>query len=105
MDIPHALYEVFVSENQPASNSESYPEGIGWIWLEAYMYSLWKNRRETSIFKELYYLARRLPSIRACAYFDSRDPLPSLMLLTTAVARLKRLETRGITGKKRPVSG
>jgi hypothetical protein len=69
------------------------------------MYALWKNRRESSLTRELLHLMRRLARIRAFAYFDIRDPLPSLILLATAVGRLKRLETRGLTGETRPASG
>ncbi|MDA9981890.1 hypothetical protein N9H39_03980 [Gammaproteobacteria bacterium] len=105
MDIPVALYEVFSSKSKPQKPPANYREGLGWIWFEAYMYSLWKNRRDTSILGEIYRLIRRLPRIRACAYFDIRDLRPSLILMFTAISRLKRLETRGITGKERPVSG
>jgi len=105
LDIPMALYVVFSSDVKPARRSQTYREGVGWIWFEAYLYSLWKNRRETSLIGELFRLLRRLPRIRAFAYFDLFDPLPSMILVTTAVGRLKRLETRGLTGETRPASG
>ncbi|MGD2083171.1 MAG: hypothetical protein PVF91_09405, partial [Chromatiales bacterium] len=105
LDIPTALYEVFRADARPERRPGHYREGVGWIWLEAYMYALWKNRRESSLTRELLHLMRRLARIRAFAYFDIRDPLPSLILLATAVGRLKRLETRGLTGETRPASG
>jgi len=105
LDIPQALYDVFSSEASPERRPATYREGVGWIWFEAYMYSLWKNCNETSILTELYYLLRRLPRIRAFAYLDLRDPLPALFLFSTALSRLRRLENRGPTGKERRVSG
>lgn len=105
LDIPLALYDVFSSDAKPERRPETYREGVGWIWFEAYLYSLWKNRRETSLIGELFRLLGRLPRIRAFAYFDLLDPLPSMLLVTTAVGRLKRLETRGLTGETRPASG
>jgi predicted ATP-grasp superfamily ATP-dependent carboligase len=106
LDIPIALYNTFAAPNGFLPYSGSYRDGVGWIWLEAYLYSLWKNRRDRSLLRELLELIKRAPRIRACAYFDLRDPLPSLTLALTAFRRLKTLENRGAGIRSiRPVSG
>jgi predicted ATP-grasp superfamily ATP-dependent carboligase len=103
-DMPLALYKTFSSRADPVEWASSYQDGVGWIWLEAYLYSLWKNRHDRSVRRELMELIKRLPRIKACAYFDIRDPLPSLMLLLTAPKRLRILENRGAIQVTRPVS-
>lgn len=92
LDMPTALYEVFSGRNGAPARPTRYRTGVKWLWLEAYAYSLWKNRREISLVRELMHLARQLPSVRACAYFDWRDPLPAIVLAATARRRLKLLE-------------
>jgi predicted ATP-grasp superfamily ATP-dependent carboligase len=105
LDIPQALYETYTSDRPPMRRQRQYKEGIGWIWFEAYMYSLWKNRKDASLVREMLLFFKRLMGVRAFAYFDLRDPVPSILLFFTAMKRLKRLETRGLTKETRPVSG
>ena len=105
LDIPTALHEVFASNSQPTKRTTYYREGVGWIWFEAYVYSLWKNHKNAALLKELGLFLRRVVGVRAFAYLDLRDPLPAVLLFFTAIQRLKRLETRGLTKETRPVSG
>lgn len=42
--------------------------------------------------RELWCLARLLPSVQAWAYFDWHDPVPAIVLAVTARRRLTRLE-------------
>ena len=75
------------------SYPRDYREGVNWIWFKAYVYSLLKNRRDISLGRELWSLAKRLPKVQAWAYFDWRDPLPSFILVMTARRRLKMLKS------------
>jgi D-aspartate ligase len=93
LDAPTALYEIFAGRTSPPARPTRYRAGVKWLWLEAYAYTLWKNRREISLVRELLHLARLLPSVRAWAYFDWRDPLPTIMLAVTAPRRLNLLES------------
>ena len=92
LDMPTALYEVFSGSSARRAWPTRYRTGVKWLWLEAYVYSLWKNRNEISLPRELIHLARQLPSVRAFAYFDWWDPLPAIVLVATARRRLKLLE-------------
>jgi len=69
LDLPRAVHEVFSGANRPAARPADYAAGVNWIWLEAYAYSLWKNRRDISLTRELWSLLKRLPKVRAWAYF------------------------------------
>ncbi|MCP5371417.1 MAG: hypothetical protein H6907_06740 [Hyphomicrobiales bacterium] len=96
LDMPGAVHAVFTGANRPAAAAAAdYRDGVNWIWLEAYAYSLWKNRRDISLTREVWSLLKRLPKVRAWAYFDWRDPLPSLLLAATVRRRLRLLENRG----------
>lgn len=79
LDMPTVLYRVFSGGQVPRCGS--YPDGVGWIWLTAYLTSLWKNRSHGSIRRELVSLARSLLSIKAVAFLDLRDPGPFLLSL------------------------
>ena len=93
LDLPLALYHVFSGANVERQFPTDYAENVNWLWLEAYAYSLWKNRHDIGLARELWSLVKRLPRVRAWAYFDWRDPLPSLVLALTVRRRLKLLET------------
>lgn len=94
MDVPVASFDVYGGANRARDYPVEYKAGVGWIWLEAYLYSIWKNRRALSVGAELWRLVRRLPRVGAWAYFDWRDPLPSVLLVCTVLRRLKMLENR-----------
>ena len=92
LDIPTALYDVASGRNAQSTYPADYKAGVNWLWIEAYAYSLWKNRRGISLIRELWALALRLPKVRAWAYFDLRDPAPCILLALTAWRRVKLLE-------------
>jgi len=92
LDMPTALYEVFSGCDLQLHRKQQYATGVNWLWLEAYAYSLWKNRNEVGLVRELWNLAKRLPRVRAWAYFRWSDPLPSIVLALTARRRLKLLQ-------------
>ena len=95
LDMPTALYEVYSGGGVKQRYPQDYRTGVNWLWLEAYAYSLWKNRREIGLVRELWCLAKRLPRVRAWAYFSWRDPFPSVLLALTAPRRLKLLQNPG----------
>jgi D-aspartate ligase len=77
MDLPLAAYRAAVGE--PVRAASSYPDGVAWIWLSAYLTTLWENRRERSLRRELFDLLRTLRRVRTMAFFDWRDPWPFLV--------------------------
>ncbi len=87
MDVPTAIYGVAVGR-PPAPASAEYAAGLCWIWLDNFFEALWRNRRRTSVRRELLGLLRRVPQLRAFACLSLRDPLPFvaqvLMRLTFA---------------------
>ncbi|NKB56454.1 MAG: hypothetical protein GKS00_08970 [Alphaproteobacteria bacterium] len=95
LDMPTALYRIYTGVNTELPPQKTYPAGVNWIWLEAYAYSLWKNRRNISLTREVWDLLKRLRKVRSWAYFDWRDPLPSIILALTVRRRLKLLESAG----------
>lgn len=111
LDMPTALYDVYAGRNAPRIRPATYRAGVKWLWLEAYAYSLWKNRRNISLLREVASLIGRLPSVGAWAYFDWRDPMPAVVLALTVRRRLKLLEnpqarTQAASGRmERAVSG
>ena len=106
LDMPKALYETFALPDQTTPRPRSYRDGVGWIWLEAYLHSLWRNRKDRPVRKELLDLLKTFPRLRTFAYFDLRDPLPCVLLFLTAYHRLGILENRAVgEDVDRPVSG
>jgi predicted ATP-grasp superfamily ATP-dependent carboligase len=79
LDLPLAVYNV--SAARPLAAARSYPDGVGWIWLTAYLTTLWENRADRSLRHELFSLLRNLSKVRAVAYLDLRDPWPFLVSL------------------------
>jgi len=90
-DQPLALYEDHLGSNRPVPAAALPKNGAGWIWLEAYLFSAWSNRRGISLLREALRLAGRLPRIRAFAYLTWRDPLPALVLFARTARRVIRL--------------
>ena len=93
--MPTALYQLFSGANVERSHPRDYPEGVSWIWLEAYASSLWKNRRDISLVRDLWDLAIRLRKVRASAYFDWRDLSPSFIQALAVPRRLILARKRG----------
>ena len=93
--MPTALYQLFSGAYVERSHPRDYPEGVSWIYLEAYAASIWKNRRDISLVRELWDLAKRLRKVRAGAYFDWRDPSPSFIQALAVPRRLRLARNHG----------
>lgn len=77
LDLPLALYQEFTSRN--ANVASSYPDGVAWVWVSAYLSSMWENRRNRPILKELFTVLKGFGKIKAVANLDFRDPVPFLV--------------------------
>jgi predicted ATP-grasp superfamily ATP-dependent carboligase len=77
LDMPTGVYSVF--SGRPVPRGDSYPDGVGWIWLTSYVTALLSHRSDRRSRGELFSLMRSLRRIKAVAYFDSRDPWPFLV--------------------------
>ncbi len=88
MDVPNAVYEV-ASGASALPELDEYPAGVCWIWLDSFLGSLWRNRSNASVRKELAGMLRRWQHIHAFAFWDWRDPLPFLtqLLMRLTLAR------------------
>ena len=79
LDLPTGVYSVF--SGRPVPGGDSYPDGVGWIWLTSYMTALFSHRSDRRVRGELFGLMRNLRKIKAVAYLDPRDPWPFLVSL------------------------
>ena len=79
LDLPTGVYSVF--SDRPVPKQDSYPDGVGWIWLTSCMTALFSHRSDRRVRGELFRLMRSLRRIKAVAYFDPRDPWPFLVSL------------------------
>jgi predicted ATP-grasp superfamily ATP-dependent carboligase len=77
MDIPLSVYHAFTSKKVVVSSQ--YKDGVSWVWVSIYFASLWENRRNRPIIKELFSLLTRFWKIKAVANFSLRDPFPFLV--------------------------
>ena len=77
LDLSLALYREFTFEK--ANVASSYPDGVAWVWVSAYLSSLFANRRNRPILKELFSLLKRFRKIKAVANLDPLDPMPFLV--------------------------
>ena len=76
-DLPLALYQEFTGRK--AIFHPAYPDGVAWVWVSAYLSSLWGNRRNRPILKELVSLMKGIRNVKTVANFDRRDPFPFLV--------------------------
>ncbi|MBI4572562.1 MAG: hypothetical protein HY713_04650 [candidate division NC10 bacterium] len=92
LDIPTAVYRLFTGQAVRVPNS--YPDGVAWLWPTAYLTTLWRNRSNRSLLRELATLLRSFRRIKAFAQGDIRDPMP----LVAAAGRMvgRRLARRMI---------
>jgi D-aspartate ligase len=74
LDVPATLYTIFTGGQAPPARP--YRDGIAWVWLTWYLSTLWRNRDESPVGRELARFVRALPRVKAWAYLDVRDPLP-----------------------------
>lgn len=77
MDAPQNLYRLFTNGQIEAASN--YRDGVGWIWVAAYLDSLLRNRSKRPVRGELLTLRRSLGRIRSFAYLDAWDPLPAML--------------------------
>jgi predicted ATP-grasp superfamily ATP-dependent carboligase len=77
LDVPLALYRTALGRE--VDYPDAYPEHYAWIWLNPYLRTLWRNRGNRAVRRELVSLARNARNIRADAYLDWRDPMPFLV--------------------------
>ena len=74
VDVPNAVYETFIGlrpERRPHIR-----DGVGWIWLSQFVETLWDNRDEIEVRRELLKLFSKLWRIRSFAFLSITDPLP-----------------------------
>ena len=86
--VPDTIRADHLGSNRTGPGTAMPKQGAGWIWLEAYLFSAWGNRKGISLLREGLRLAGRLLRTRACAYFTWRDPLPALVLLARTAKRV-----------------
>lgn len=79
LDLPTAVHGAF--SGRPAPPPRSYPDGVAWVWLSAYLETLWNKRSDRSLRRELFALFKNLRRIRAAAFLDRRDLRPFLVSL------------------------
>lgn len=91
LDAPVALYRTLTGG--PLATSQSYAQGVSWLWLTAYLSTLWRQRSNRSVLRELLSVTRRFHRIGAMAYWSPRDPMP---FLADVVAWLKHAVPRGL---------
>jgi predicted ATP-grasp superfamily ATP-dependent carboligase len=76
MDVPRAVYDVFVQGRTPAA--AAYPAGVRWLWPSRYATDILYNRHRVAVGRELARLAAAARQARAFAYLGRDDPRPFL---------------------------
>jgi predicted ATP-grasp superfamily ATP-dependent carboligase len=77
LDVPLATWRVF-NDEPPGGWPAEVRDGVGWLWLTAWVQALRQPREPGVAGRELRALLGRLPRLRAFAYLDGGDPLPAL---------------------------
>jgi hypothetical protein len=83
----------------------SYRDGVAWIWGTVYLDTLWRNRADRPVRRELLMLLRRMHGIRAFAYLSLRDPMPGVVELKRWVRKQARRAARRVLRPFRLLSG
>ncbi|HLF71763.1 MAG TPA: hypothetical protein VI759_06400 [Dehalococcoidia bacterium] len=91
LDAPAALYRMLTGGPRPVATT--YREGVAWLWLTAYFSTLWVQRSNRPVLRELASTMRRFHRVRALAYWSPRDPMP---FFADAVMWLKHAIPRGL---------
>ena len=94
LDLPRAIYGTF--SGTPFVPARSYPDGVGWIWLTAYLETLWNKRSDRGRRGELLALLKNLHRIRAAAFLEGRDLRPFLVSLWRCVRDWLRYRASGL---------
>ena len=84
MDVPLALYRYFAEGR--SSEQKAYRDGVAWIWLGPYVYTLIKNRADNPIRRQLMSALKWIPRVKAFGYLSLRDRKPVYRVLTQGVA-------------------
>ncbi len=86
---------------QAVAYPDSYPDHYAWIWLAPYVRTLWRNRGNRAVRRELVSLARNLRNIKVDAYLDWRDPMPFVMGLARSSSSKIGRQARTLIGRSR----
>ncbi len=73
LDMPTRVYSVF--SGSPVADGDSYPDGVGWIWLTSYMTALFSHRSDQRVRGDLFGLLKNLRRIRGGRLLRSAGPL------------------------------
>ena len=73
---PFALYRAVTGG--PHLDTGGDREGVGWLWLTNYLDTLWRQRSNPPVLRELLRLPRRMARVRALAYWNPKDSFPFL---------------------------
>jgi predicted ATP-grasp superfamily ATP-dependent carboligase len=79
LDVPTALYHAFTGGGDRNAVLRPYQEGVAWIWLSAYLKSVWGNRHRTPMTRQVWAVLRKAHRLRSSAYGSLRDPVPALV--------------------------
>ena len=74
MDMPLATYRYFAE--QRLTLQQPYQDGLVWIWLDRFVRSVIRNRRESSVRRQLASVFKRAARLRAEAYLSLSDRGP-----------------------------
>ena len=99
LDVPGAVYRLALGE--AVAYPDSYPDHYAWIWLAPYVRTLWRNRGNRAVRRELVSLARNLRNIKVDAYLDWRDPMPFVMGLARSSSSKIGRQARTLIGRSR----
>jgi predicted ATP-grasp superfamily ATP-dependent carboligase len=94
MDTPTALYRLSVGAG--VEPPPRYAEGVAWLWETALLETLWNNRDDHPVRRELLEIGHCRDRIKAFAYFSLRDPLPFLMNAQWRIRAWLRARMRGL---------
>ncbi len=79
LDLPTTLYQVFTGGQ--VTPSHSYPDGIAWLWVSTYVETLWDNRFNNPVRKEIIALLRNFRRVKAFGLLSARDLFPFLVTM------------------------
>lgn len=99
LDVPTALYDVFTG--RPRQREPSYRDGVAWIWIERYVRTLFANRRNREVRRQLLATLLNAHRFRAFGFLSWRDPGPLFRAWQQERARTRPPKSRGSTPARR----
>ncbi|HET6700463.1 MAG TPA: hypothetical protein VFH14_01595, partial [Gemmatimonadaceae bacterium] len=102
LDLPVAVYRAFT--NGRVKTRSAYRDGVAWIWGTRYLDTLWQNRTDRPVRRELLSLLRKAHRIKAFAYLSVRDPLPGVIELKRWARKQAMGAARRVLRPLRPLS-